>query len=320
MSPASPLSRRALLRAAALSGLAVPAAGVVTTVAGCGPGYADTPDDLLPLLARAEADADAATALAGSSAQYADVLEQVATARRAQADALRSEVDRLNRPRPERVDRPSSSVASVSALGDRLTAARTQASKAVARQPAYRAGLTGSVAAGCAAVQQLASPLGAEQPGTVSRPDTGELPDEAVSALQEALKAEHAAVWVYGLVSAFLPGDYASGIDNGATAHRDRRDACERVLDAAGATSAPAEPAYVPPKPVTGEASAIALVVSAETDAAATWHGVLERTEDAGVRTLATEALVGSATRCTSWRMEAGDEPAAIALPGRTTT
>ncbi|PXY27965.1 ferritin-like domain-containing protein [Prauserella muralis] len=307
------LTRRGLLRTVAVTALAAPVA------AACGPGYDDSPDQLLPLLRRARADAAAANALARSSADVAELARQVATARTAQADALQQEVDRLNKPRPEGGNAPPETVRDLSALGERLAQARTQAAELVPRLPAYRAGLTGSVAAGCAAVQQLAPSLGAEQPGTVDVPSTGELTPEAVGALQQALAAEHAAMWVYGLVSAFLPADYAAGIDNGTDAHRDRRDACERVLTAAGVTPRPPEAAYVPPEPVRGEDAAVQLVVTAETDAANAWHGVLERTGDAGLRRLATQALIGSATRCTSWRIEAGRQPAALALPGRAT-
>ncbi|PRX51039.1 uncharacterized protein DUF4439 [Prauserella shujinwangii] len=309
----SPLNRRQLLRAAALTALAAPLA---PAVAACGPGYADAPDPLAPLLARAEADVRAATRLAAAGSADAELARQVATARAAQADALRAEVDRLNRPKAESTGAPPPTVADLAALGRRLREARSQAVGLVGEVPAYRAGLVGSVAAGCAGLQQLAKVLGQEQPGEVDRVTTGELTEQAVTALQEALAAEHAAVWVYGLVSAFLPATYRTGLEDGAAAHRDRRDACERVLAAAGATPRPPEPAYPPPEPVTDAASAESLVVTAEADAAEAWRGVLERTDDGGLRTLAVQSLIGSATRGTRWRMESGAEPAAVPLPG----
>ncbi|WP_199431919.1 ferritin-like domain-containing protein [Qaidamihabitans albus] len=307
----SPFSRRQVLRAAALTALTAPLAAACTT------GYEDAPDPLAPLLARARADAAAANALAGSAPEHAELARQVAGARSAQADALAAEVDRLNRPEAENTTAPPAKVADLAALGQRLTEARDGAAGMVPGLPPYRAGLVGSVAAGCAALQQLAPELGAGQPGEVDRVSTGPLTEAAVTALQDALAAEHAAVWVYGLVSAFLPADFGKGIDEGADAHRDRRDACERVLTDAGAAPRPPEPAYLPPDPVTDAASAQELVITAEADAAEAWHGVLERTEDKALRTLAMQALTGSATRGTSWRMEAGKEPQAVALPGR---
>ncbi|MEU3270645.1 ferritin-like domain-containing protein [Saccharomonospora sp. NPDC006951] len=316
MSALPPLNRRSLLRAAALAALAVPLAASTA----CS-GYDDSPDELLPLWERAEADAAAAKALAGSAdgpAEVSALAEQVAAARSAQASALKAELDRLNKPRPDGGNTaPPRTAADLAALRDRLSEAGEQAATLTRSVPAFRAGLTGSVAAGCAALRQLSPELGAGQPGKLDPASTGKLPSEALDALQRALAAEHAAVWVYGLVSAFLPADFGRGIDAGAAAHRDRRDACERVLAATGTAPVPAETAYLAPEEVTDEASAVALVITAEQDAAAAWHGVLERTDDAGLRTLACDSLIGSATRGTSWRMEAGRQPAAVALPGR---
>ncbi|WP_243859637.1 ferritin-like domain-containing protein [Amycolatopsis arida] len=302
-----------MLRTGALAALALPLAGCDLGATG----YSTGPDPLLPLLARAEADARAAGALAESAPRHAQLAQQVVAVRTAHADALRAEIERQNSPRPERAaGGDPGAVADLAALGQRLTEAREEALGLVPAVPRYRAGLVGSVAAGCAGVQQLARELGAGQPGALGPVSTGPLPPEAVNALRQALAAEHAAVWVYGLVSAFLPAAYDRGVTEGAAAHRDRRDACERVLDAAGAESVPAEPAYLTPEPVTDEASATAVVATAEADAALAWRGVLERTDDEGLRTMAAGALVGSATRGTSWRAEAGREPAAVPLPG----
>ncbi|AXB48040.1 ferritin-like domain-containing protein [Amycolatopsis albispora] len=309
----TPLSRRRFLTAGALLGTT---AVVLPLAAACGPGYETAPDELVPLLEQARADASAATTLASGGGAAAELAKQVAAARTAQADALQSEVDRLNRPKSS-VTADSGKAAGLGDLKERLEQARKQAADLVPSLPRHRAGLAGSVAAGCAALQQLSPELGAGQADDdVPPPQAGPLPQESVTALQDALSAEHAAVWVYGLVTAFLPGDFRSGTENGATAHRDRRDACERLLSAAGATPVATEPAYLPPKPVTDAKSAMVLVATAEADAAAAWRGVLERTDDAAVRTVALRALVGSATRGTSWRKEAGEQPAAVALPG----
>ncbi|RZQ59766.1 ferritin-like domain-containing protein [Amycolatopsis suaedae] len=301
MSPRPTLTRRRAL----LVALCLPVA------AACSPGYSEEPDVLVPLLERARADAAAAEALGTEAAK------QVAQARAAQATALQAEVDRLNRPRQEGQQAPPGRVPDVTALAQRLVEARQQAEQLVATLPRHRAGLVGSVAAGSAALLQLfPEQRGKLDSGELDAPATGALEPDTVQAVQGALAAEHGAVWVYGLVTAFLPGDYRTGMTEGAAVHRDRRDACERVLAAAGATPQPAEPAYLPPKPVTDAASAMALVATAESDAAAAWRGVLERTDDAQLRGLALTALVGSATRGTRWREAAGEKPAAPALPG----
>lgn len=143
------------------------------------------------------------------------------------------------------------------------------------------------------------------------------LPQETVDALQQALSAEHAAVWAYGLVSAFLPDSYDKGVDKGMSAHRDRRDATERLLAVAAVTPISPEPAYTTPKPVTDKDSAVAVLIVAETDATVAWRAVLDRADDPGVRQAALDSLTEAAVRGTKWREDAGTKPAAIPMPGQ---
>lgn len=145
---------------------------------------------------------------------------------------------------------------------------------------------------------------------------TAPLPPDAGEAVQAALGAEHAAVWVYELVSAFLPEALDAPTQEGITAHRSRRDATERLLAAGGMTPRPAEPAYLPPKPVTDQASAVALLVTAEVDCSVAWRAALERTDDGTVRKAALEALTGAAVRATRWRKVGGLAPAVVPMPG----
>jgi hypothetical protein len=152
----------------------------------------------------------------------------------------------------------------------------------------------------------------------VTQPSTQptSLPAEAVSATQDALGAEHAALWVYGLVSAFLPGDFATALREGTAAHRERRDATELLLSGAGQSPRSAEAAYVTPRPVTDQASAIAVLVVAEADVTVAWRAVLERTDDKALRASALAGLTDAAVRATRWRRAAGQTPATPPLPG----
>ncbi|WP_199439039.1 ferritin-like domain-containing protein [Umezawaea beigongshangensis] len=140
------------------------------------------------------------------------------------------------------------------------------------------------------------------------------LSPEAVAATQTALAAEHAAVWTYGLVSAFVSD--ADATTRGANAHRARRDTTARLLRDAGAEPQPPAAAYLPPEPVTDAASSIAALVAVEADACRAWHGVLERTDDTDLRRSALDALTESAVRATRWRKTGGITPVAVALPG----
>ncbi|MGW4062715.1 ferritin-like domain-containing protein [Amycolatopsis sp. NPDC004747] len=302
------LTRRTALRAGALAALAVP-------LAACGPGYDESPDPLQPLLAAAQADADAARALAKGA--DADVAGQLADARAAHAAALKSEVDRLNRPKPTPAPAPPAPAA-LGGLKERLATARKQAEDLVGGLPRYRAGLVAAVAAGCAALQRTAPALGpGEDAPKVGTAPAGAVPPEAVDPLQVALAAEHAAVWVYGLVSAFLPGEFGDAEKSGAAEHALRRDYLQTTLSAAGATPVAPEAAYVPKNPVTDAKSASQVVATAEADCAAAWLAVIDHTDDAGLRTTALHALVAASRRGTPWRSEAGAKPVAIAMPGQ---
>jgi len=147
--------------------------------------------------------------------------------------------------------------------------------------------------------------------------DNVALTGDAAEAVQDALGAEHAALWVYGLVSAFLPADFGAAVQEGSITHRARRDATELMLNGAGQSPRSAEPAYVTPQPVTDQASAIAVLVVAEADAAVAWRAVLERTDVKSLRTTALTALTDAAVRATRWRRAAGETPATPPLPGK---
>jgi hypothetical protein len=139
---------------------------------------------------------------------------------------------------------------------------------------------------------------------------------DATDALQRALGTEHAALWVAQLVTAFLPADLRPPLAEATTAHRARRDAVERLLRDRGAAPVAPEPAYSAPATVTDPASALALLVTAESDVAAAWRFAVERTDDAAVRTLAMDALVDAAVRATRWRRAAGVAPPTVPFPG----
>ncbi|WP_018334701.1 DUF4439 domain-containing protein [Actinomycetospora chiangmaiensis] len=135
-------------------------------------------------------------------------------------------------------------------------------------------------------------------------------------AAQAALGAEHAAVWCYGLATAFLPASAAQPLADAALAHRQRRDALIAQLEAAGQPPVPAAAAYATPRPVTDAASAAALLVVAEDDVATAWRAVLERTDDRGLRTTGVGAMTAAATTGRRWRVLAGITPSVAPLPG----
>lgn len=144
----------------------------------------------------------------------------------------------------------------------------------------------------------------------------GSADPDSLNAVQRALAAEHAAGWALQLVTAYLPASLATALTEAATAHRAHRDAAIRLLRDRGVSAAPAQPAYLPLAPVTDTPSALALLITAETDVASAWRSALEHTDDAGVRALAAESLTDAAVRATRWRRAAKLTPLTVPFPG----
>ncbi|WP_317493760.1 ferritin-like domain-containing protein [Haloechinothrix sp. LS1_15] len=307
------LTRRSVLRLAALAVPAVP-----VTLAGCVTGHDTRPDPLVPLARHAEFDAGAGYELAAPlTGTESEVATAVAEVRSRHEEVLRAEARRANRPEPEELPAPDP-VTDLEGLGSRLETAISQIRDLVGEVSRHRAALLGTVAGGCAAAlalhEHLGGPLTVEF--TVRSLDL-ELAEASIRALREALAAEHAAIWSYDLIRAFLPGELTDMIDETIAEHRARRDGGRELLRAAGATTDPAEPAYHPPEPVTDEESAAMLAIIAERDTARAWRGLLERTDHGALRQFALQALLSSGTASTRWRSQVGAEPVAVALPGR---
>ncbi|SNR44816.1 protein of unknown function [Haloechinothrix alba] len=305
------IGRRRLLRVTAL-------AAVSGSLAACVEGYDATPDPLVPLARDARFDAAAADDLATASADRdAALAGHVARVRAAHADALRAEVRRANRPAPEHEPEPASEVAGIGDLGRRLDAAVDRVRDVLGGVPRHRAALLGSVAGGCAAARALDERLGDAVPDEFAVRAPQDAGTETVPAVQEALAAEHAAVWVFDLVRAFLPQDLDTAIDHSIDQHRRRRAGCRELLVALGATPVPAEPGYRPPDPVTGADSATRLAMQAGAEAGRAWRGVLERTDDQAVRRFALDALLSAGAESSRWRLVAEENPQPDALVGQ---
>jgi hypothetical protein len=144
-----------------------------------------------------------------------------------------------------------------------------------------------------------------------------ELSEQASGALRDALGAEHAAVWVYGLAGAYVQESRVqSAIDEALGHHRNRRDAAERSLRDAGQEPPSAQPGYAPPEPINDQKSAIRMLVTAENDCQIGWRAVLENSDDPTLRRGALDGLTAAATRAARWRLTIGEQPAAQPFPG----
>ncbi|MBM7805448.1 hypothetical protein JOD57_001285 [Geodermatophilus bullaregiensis] len=135
-------------------------------------------------------------------------------------------------------------------------------------------------------------------------------------ALRDALAAEHAAVWGYGVVGAALPAAGRAPAVGGEQAHRDVRDRLAALLEDRGADPVPAEAGYTLPFPVLSAVDAAALGVVLEEGVCASWVALLDAAEQASVRQLAVLELQAAETRAVGWRVGAGRTPVTTALPG----
>lgn len=134
--------------------------------------------------------------------------------------------------------------------------------------------------------------------------------------LTDALAAEHAAIYGYGVVGAFLDAQRKGLAMEAEAAHRARRDALVLRLAAQGASAPPAEARYGLPDPVTDPPSALKLAIALEERTAAAWRAALLAAEGDD-RRLAVDALTDCAVRATRFRRAAGVAPAIVPFPGR---
>jgi hypothetical protein len=133
--------------------------------------------------------------------------------------------------------------------------------------------------------------------------------------LAEALAAEHAAIFAYGVIGAWLDGDQADAALAAEEAHRTRRDVLLLRLTERGVDAPVAAAGYELPFEVTGAGEARRLAVLVEERVGAVWRAALPAVtgED---RAEALDALVAAAIEATGWRRAAGVHPATTAFPG----
>ena len=145
-------------------------------------------------------------------------------------------------------------------------------------------------------------------------------------ALADALAAEHAAVYAYGVVAAFALASRRDAVAAATRAHATRRDAVTDALTVDGATAPLSAPGYALPAAVIDAVTAMRLAVTLEDDTALAWRSVLERSDPVTpsatprafeVRAAAVSALTDCAVRAAGWRLVLGIAPATRAFPGQ---
>lgn len=122
----------------------------------------------------------------------------------------------------------------------------------------------------------------------------------SIAALQNALAAEHAAVYGYGVVGAMLAGSGQAGARADWTAHRAARDNLATMLSKLGATPVAASPAYRLPFPVTSPQAAAKLAATLE-EGVTRAYLALVAVSNPTLRTFAAQAMQTAANRALAW-------------------
>jgi hypothetical protein len=136
------------------------------------------------------------------------------------------------------------------------------------------------------------------------------------AALNDALAAEHAAIWGYGVVGAALDGTARQAAEDAEAAHRDVRDQVGALLSGRHADVVDARGAYALPFPVLSAVDAAALGAVLEEGVATAWVRVLDQAAERSARELAVGVLSAAEVRAVGWRVAAGKTPITNAFPG----
>jgi hypothetical protein len=120
------------------------------------------------------------------------------------------------------------------------------------------------------------------------------------AALQDALAAENAAIFGYGVAGAYLTGRQRATATAYWNEHRSARDTLSGLLRARGEQPAPAAASYKLPFGVHTAAEAASLAIFLENGVTAAYLGLVGA-GDPGLRTFGARAMQAAAIRATSW-------------------
>jgi Domain of unknown function (DUF4439) len=123
---------------------------------------------------------------------------------------------------------------------------------------------------------------------------------EQIAAMQDALAAEQAASYAYGVVGAHLTGQRFNAAAADCVAHERARDSLTKMIIALGAQPHPAAAAYRMPIAVTTTAQATSLAVILEQQVAAAYLSLVAA-RDPVLRTFAAARMQDAAVRAVHW-------------------
>ena len=131
-----------------------------------------------------------------------------------------------------------------------------------------------------------------------------------------AAETENAAIFTYGVITAFVAASRRRTVAEYADAHRARRDEIDRTIEAAGNTPPLAAAGYTLPVEVPDPTTAARAALGAEIDCASAYRALLEQADDETGRRIGADGLSDSAVRAARWRVALQESPVTVAFPG----
>jgi hypothetical protein len=156
------------------------------------------------------------------------------------------------------------------------------------------------------------------QPTPSTTPDPDRPSDAGAAALFDAVAAEHAAIYGYGIVSAHSSPNANDLVSAAMAEHRERREAAIAMLTKRSAKAPLPAAGYQLPIPVNNAGDAANLAVRMEEDCAVAWRAVLEQASSEQDRAFAVAALTEAAVTAARWKRAQGIRPVTVAFPGGT--
>lgn len=152
------------------------------------------------------------------------------------------------------------------------------------------------------------------EPSTPAAPSRPADPDDA--AMYDAIAAEHAVIYGYGLVSAHSSPDVNPLVSDALAQHRERREAAIALLAARSVAAPLPAVGYQLPIPVANPTDAAKLAVRMEQDTAVAWRAVIEQATSTDERAFGVTALTQSAVLAAKWKQVLRTWPVTVAFPG----
>jgi len=137
-----------------------------------------------------------------------------------------------------------------------------------------------------------------------------------IEGLQAALRAEHSAIWGYGVVGAAVSPEARQFVRDVDAAHRAGRDELADLIRLGGADPDPAEASYELPFPVVDAAGGLRLAGELEAGVARGYAYAISQADTEETKAFSIAALIDAALRQTSWRQQAGSTPVTPEFPG----